>query len=459
MSQSLDKNKPIDSNKNEKVLNPKTINKEFFGIPGAAIITTTLPLTVLFFAYIVNEDYSIQGIDLNFNEISKQLPKNFHELISICFDLKCWTAYLTWFFGLALLDLIIPGKNLKGTVLRDGTQLNYKINGIYLSSIGIIILMARLYQSENYYLPELQFLYDNQVKLTIITCIFSFLLANFVYIISFIPLTKQNGFGTNERILSPNGNSSSGFYNWFIGRELNPRIGSWDIKLYCELKPGLLLWFLINLSCIHNQYHDFGKVTDSLILVNFLQAIYVFDGVLNEEGCLSMIDVVTDGFGFMLAFGDLAWLPWTYSIQTRYLALPENFYELGWFNTSLIIAMNILGYYIFRSANKQKSDFKRGKLDHLNLKSIETKTGSKLLCDGWWKKSQHMNYFGDWLIGWSWCLPTGFQTPITYFYVVYFGTLLVHRQTRDEAKCSEKYGETWEEYKQQVPYKIIPYVY
>lgn len=39
----------------------------------------------------------------------------------------------------------------------------------------------------------------------------------------------------------------------------------------------------------------------------------------------------------------------------------------------------------------------------------------------------------------AWSLPTGFQTPVTYFYVVYFAVLLIHRQRRDDEKCEQKY--------------------
>lgn len=46
---------------------------------------------------------------------------------------------------------------------------------------------------------------------------------------------------------------------------------------------------------------------------------------------------------------------------------------------------------------------------------------------------------------WAWCLPTGFSTPITYFYVVYFAILLIHRQRRDDHACTEKYGADWKE--------------
>lgn len=38
----------------------------------------------------------------------------------------------------------------------------------------------------------------------------------------------------------------------------------------------------------------------------------------------------------------------------------------------------------------------------------------------------------------AWSLPTGFDTPITYFYVIYFAILLLHRQRRDDENCAKK---------------------
>lgn len=45
---------------------------------------------------------------------------------------------------------------------------------------------------------------------------------------------------------------------------------------------------------------------------------------------------------------------------------------------------------------------------------------------------------GDWIMSWAWCLPCGFQSPLPYFYVIYFGILLFHRQTRDDEACALK---------------------
>jgi delta14-sterol reductase len=69
---------------------------------------------------------------------------------------------------------------------------------------------------------------------------------------------------------------------------------------------------------------------------------------------------------------------------------------------------------------------------------METKRGTKLLTSGWWGVSRHPNYMGDLIMALSWSLPTGFDTPLPYFYVVYFAVLLVHRGLRDDEACEKK---------------------
>ncbi|QEU59808.1 Erg24 [Kluyveromyces lactis] len=434
------------------VLNPKTTHYEFSGPVGALLISVFLPILTVILNQLIRPDYHIVGLFRNFSWI--EVWNKVNPLSSYLFDGELWTYYSAWFFSLAVLDVLLPGTKLYGVELRDGSKLPYKINGIAVSMALTLVLAVR-YQLTNGEMPELQYLFEHQTDICIISILFSFLLACFVYIGSFVPLWGTNGKGTKERILAVGGNSGNIVYDWFIGRELNPRIGPLDIKMFAELRPGMLLWFLINLSCLHHSYRESGKIYDSLLLVNVLQGFYIFDGVLNEEGVLTMMDITTDGFGFMLAFGDLSLVPFTYCLQARYLAVSP--IEFGLPHSTLIVIIMLLGYWIFHSANKQKSDFRQGKLPQ--LKSIQTDKGTKLLCDSWWAVSQHINYFGDLLISLSWCMATGFQTPLTYYYFFYFAALLLHRQSRDEEKCRNKYGVFWEEYERKVPYKIVPYVY
>jgi Delta14-sterol reductase len=70
------------------------------------------------------------------------------------------------------------------------------------------------------------------------------------------------------------------------------------------------------------------------------------------------MDITTDGFGFMLAIGDLTWVPFAYSLQARFLA--SRHVELGPVYAALIFTANALGYYIFRSANGEKDEFRKG---------------------------------------------------------------------------------------------------
>ena len=71
------------------------------------------------------------------------------------------------------------------------------------------------------------------------------------------------------------------------------------------------------------------------------------------------MDITSDGFGFMLAVGDLTYVPFVYTLQARYLVFSP--VELGPIWTVIIILVNLLGYYIFRDANGEKNDFRNGK--------------------------------------------------------------------------------------------------
>ena len=105
------------------------------------------------------------------------------------------------------------------------------------------------------------------------------------------------------------------------------------------------------------QQEKMGYVSGSMILVNIFQFIYVWDALYQERAILTTMDITTDGFGFMLVFGDLAWVPFTYSLQARYLV--DNDPNLSALALSTVVATNFFGYYIFREDNGKKDAFRR----------------------------------------------------------------------------------------------------
>ena len=219
-------------------------------------------------------------------------------------------------------------------------------------------------------------------------------------------------------------------------------------------------------------------------MVTVAQALYTFDALYMEPAILTTMDITTDGFGFMLAFGDIVWVPFVYSLQAKYLSVHP--VTLGPVYIALILSVSLTGYYIFRSTNNEKNRFRTNPSDPkvAHLSSIKTSTGSRLLTSGWWGRARHINYLGDFILSWAYCLPTlaagykltpsvlypgtrlvstegmkGAAIPITYFYLIFFAVLLVHRERRDEEKCRRKYGKDWEEYCKIVRWRIIPGVY
>jgi delta14-sterol reductase len=78
-----------------------------------------------------------------------------------------------------------------------------------------------------------------------------------------------------------------------------------------------------------------------------------------KPSILTQMDITTDGFGFMLSVGDLLWVPFTYSLQARYLASHPK--DLGIWGTAAVLAVNLIGYWIFRAANSEKDEFRKGR--------------------------------------------------------------------------------------------------
>ncbi|CAL1713388.1 unnamed protein product [Somion occarium] len=425
-------------------LNPRTKHYEFLGPLGALFITLGVPATTyaLYFTCSESSGGCPPALDTLYPKLVEAVTSE--DWWWSLWDQEAAVAYLAWYAYCVLAWLIIPGDWVEGGVMRNGQKKSYKINAFstFLLTMGLTTGFIYRFGPESF-----TFIYDHWVGFITASILMSVVQGLLCYLVSF----------RSGALLALGGNSGNPIYDFFVGRELNPSLGSFDLKSFNELRPGLILWVLADISCACKQYVSRGgNVTDSMWLVLAFQTWYVVDGLYNEPAILTTMDITTDGFGFMLGVGDLAWVPFVYSLQARYLVFNQ--VELGPIHTAIICFVNLLGYYIFRDANGEKNNFRNG-LNPKNLQYMTTESGSKLLTSGWWGRSRHPNYFGDLLMALAWSLPTGAETPITYFYVTYFTVLLIHRQRRDDAHCEKKYGKDWKKYCEIVPSRIIPYIY
>ncbi|KAI6037960.1 ergosterol biosynthesis ERG4/ERG24 [Pisolithus marmoratus] len=416
-------------------LNPRTTTYEFLGPPGAFLVTIGVPAMsyALYFGCSETSGGCPPSLDIIPTRIAAAVTDKAWWMG--LWDTQAFFMYVAWYMFCVVAWAVLPGDWIEGVQLRTGGKKQYKINAFstFLLTLGITTGYIMRFGPQSF-----TFIYHKWVGFITAALVMSVVQALAVYVASF----------RKGALLAVGGNSGNPIYDFFIGRELNPSIGQFDIKSFNELRPGLILWVLVNISMLCEQAVRRGglqNVTYSMWLVVAFQAFYVVDGLYNEvdtRPVFTTMDITTDGFGFMLAVGDLLWVPFVYSLQARYLAF--NHVEFGPLAALGILAINALGYYIFRETD---------------LQYFTTESGSKLLTSGWWGRSRHPNYFGDLVMALAWSLPTGFETPVTYFYVTYFAVLLIHRQRRDDEMCEKKYGKDWEKYKKMVPYRIIPYVY
>lgn len=116
--------------------------------------------------------------------------------------------------------------------------------------------------------PDFQawsFINRNYVQILTTNILIAFALATYVYLKSF---SVKPG-NAERRELAAGGHTGSIVYDWFIGRELNPRVtipffGEVDIKSFMELRPGMLGWIMLDLAFMAKQYKSYGYITDSM---------------------------------------------------------------------------------------------------------------------------------------------------------------------------------------------------
>lgn len=71
---------------------------------------------------------------------------------------------------------------------------------------------------------------------------------------------------------------------------------------------------------------------------------------------LTTWDIISEEFGHMLVFGDYVFIPFAFTVQCHYLLAYPDFG--GVIAPVLIVMLYFVGFYIFRTSNSQKNQYK-----------------------------------------------------------------------------------------------------
>uniref|UniRef100_A0A0D6R2U2 Delta(14)-sterol reductase n=1 Tax=Araucaria cunninghamii TaxID=56994 RepID=A0A0D6R2U2_ARACU len=357
-----------------------------------------------------------------------------------------WSAagiILAYFAYLALAGFLLPGKVIPGVLLSDKSRIYYRCNGF----VTLLLLVTLLGVSVASGLLSPALVADKGGELLSTTLILSILISSLLYFSGCISQSTTTSLKPHI--------SMNFIHDWWFGIQLNPQFLGIDLKFFL-IRAGMIGWLVINLSVAAKTFEENASLSVSMILYQSFCLLYVLDYFWYEEYMTSTWDIIAEKLGFMLVFGDLVWVPFTFSIQGWWLLTHTA--DITKAAAILNVVVFIIGYRVFRGSNKQKHIFKKDPTAHIWGEPPKV-IGGKLLASGYWGIARHCNYLGDILLAFSFSLPCGASSPVPYFYPVYLLILLIWRERRDEARCREKYKEDWVTYCRAVPWRILPYVY
>ncbi|CAG8896754.1 unnamed protein product [Penicillium egyptiacum] len=205
--------------------------------------------------------------------------------------------------------------------------------------------------------------------------------------------------------------SGSPIYDFFMGAELNPRIGILDFKMFYEVRIPWFILFLITCSVAARQYETYGYVSAEVVFLAGAHYLYT-----NACAKAKQMIITSCANGQKNAFRHK---------EKGQLIKRKTFPQVPW----------------------QAIE---------NPKTIQTDTGDHIMVDGWFAIIRKPNYVPDMFFSMSWGLITGFKSPFPWFYFIFFMVMIIHRTNRDINRCRRKYGEAWKRYEREVPYLFIP---
>ncbi|KAF9529599.1 ergosterol biosynthesis ERG4/ERG24 family-domain-containing protein [Crepidotus variabilis] len=341
-------------------LNPKTLRYDFHGPIGALLTALGVPCVAFVLYFFFLGTFRW----LSSCYLSRRCLPNFTKfrMVGGLWDAQCFLTFLAWYVFCLVGWLILPGQWVSGSKLRNGSHQVYKLNGFYTYLLVLSICASAVQPSGALAFTLIRL---NQKWPQYITAgiALAFIESLYCYAISF-----ERG-----TLLSLGGNSGNIIYD---------------------------------------------NVTNSIWLLVAFQLYYIGDALYNE------VYIVHEGLGFMLAIGHFVLVPFTFSLQARYLVFQPQDLSLFWI--IIVTILNFVGYHIYRISNAEKHAFRIGKIP-------KTKVGSRLPISGWWSWSRH-----SMAIYFAWCFTTGFKSPIPYFYAAFLTGLLTSRQQRDEEICTAK---------------------
>ncbi|RMJ28578.1 hypothetical protein PHISP_00538 [Aspergillus sp. HF37] len=323
---------------------------------------------------------------------------------------KAWVIYWTFFVLEAVMYCYMPGVSSYGRPLRHegGKRLPYYCSA-YSCFYGTLAIATVLHCFNIFPLYTLIDEFGSIMSVAILSGILN----------SFIVYFQAIVRGRTHRL------SGYPIYDFFMGAELNPRIGILDFKMFYEVRIPWFILFLITCSVAARQFETYGYVSAEVVFLTAVHYLYTNACAKAEQMIITTWDMYFEKLGFLLTFWNMAGVPFTYCHCALYFANKDpSEYRWNRYTLAVFAMAYLFMYWMWDSANGQKNAFRHKEKGQLikrntfpqvpwqaieNPKTIETDSGDRIMVDGWFAIIRKPNYVPDMFFSMSWGLITGFK--------------------------------------------------
>ena len=265
-------------------------------------------------------------------------------------------------------------------------------------------------------------------------------------------------------VLSAPGRGGALLAELYLGRRENPQMFKRraDAKMVLYLVGAILLQLNLLSFAAHHYLAYADDPSPGVALYVALFTWFIWDYLVFERVHLYTYDLFAERLGFKLVWGCLTWYPYFYAVGLWSAADLPNPQSPVWLLVLSGLAF-FAGWVLARGANMQKFTFKRDPQRTFLGRMVPHafSDGERhVLHSGFWGVSRHVNYLGEILMACGLALALGWPLLVgPWLYPLYYVALLLPRERDDDRRCAEKYGALWEQYRQKVPWRIVPKVY
>jgi len=342
-----------------------------------------------------------------------------------------------------VLHLVIPARTVDGYVVSPvtGKPYRYRLNGLVV--YGVVIGLWAL------------------------ACSSGWLAWDFFWQTRFEGLAGACAIGlvfTLAVVLPAPATGKGMLADLYLGRIENPQWlgGRVDAKMWLYLVGATMLGLNVYSFAAHHLLSFPDDPSPGVVVYAGLFTFFLAEYLFFERVHLYTYDFFAERVGFKLGWGCLCFYPFFYAIGLWSVADAPNPQVPVALQVASVIVF-FLGWCLARGANMQKYTFKRdpsAKFLGLIAPEVLSDGTHKLLANGFWGVSRHVNYLGEFLMATGLALALGYPGSIgPWLYPLYYVALLVPRQIDDDRRCALKYKALWDDYVKRVPYRIVPGVY